>query len=213
MMENYWLMITAGQGPDECALAVEGVMNCLMKEAKQLDLKVEVLGTVPGNKSGTCISALLCLHGDDLKDFIVSWQGTIQWICDSPYRPHHKRKNWFVAVEELKPFEEHTLFDKKDLKFDTMRASGPGGQHVNTTDSAVRITHLPTGLTAIAREARSQHMNKQLAMDRLALLFEQKSDLNKSDKLKEKWKKHVALKRGNPVRIFVGALFKEKRKI
>lgn len=74
----------------------------------------------------------------------------------------------------------------------------------------MRITHIPTGLTATAQEERSQHRNKRLALARLVSVFKEKNQEKKSAKAKEKWIKHYQLKRGDPVRIFVGAEFKEK---
>ena len=213
MTEHYWLQITAGQGPDECALAVKHVMNRFLKEAKRHGCDAELLEAMPGNKGGTYVSVLISLTGNIPEGFIDSWQGTIQWICESPYRPRHKRKNWFVGVDVLSPPRQQKLPDEKQVKFDAMRASGPGGQHVNTTDSTVRVTHLPTGLTATAREERSQHMNKKLALARLQMLFEKQSQQQKSAKTQEKWEKHNQLERGNPVRVFVGEAFKEKRTI
>lgn len=211
MTDHYWLQITAGQGPDECALAVKHVMNRLLKEAKQYGLKADILEAMPGNKVGSYISVLISLKGGDYDGFLASWQGTIQWVSESPYRPHHKRKNWFVGVDVLTPPKEQKLHDEHQVKFDTMRASGPGGQHVNTTDSAVRVIHIPTGVTALAREERSQHMNKKLALARLHLRLEEQNHLQKASKVKEKWAQHNQLKRGNPVRIFIGIAFKEKR--
>lgn len=211
MTKHYWLQITAGKGPDECALAVKHVVHRIIKEAKQHDYDANLLEVIPSNKEGAFISALISLKGNAAENFITLWQGTIKWVCESPYRPRHKRKNWFVGIDVLVPYKEQKLLDERHVKFDTMRASGPGGQHVNTTDSAVRVTHLPTGLVAIAREERSQHMNKKLAVARLQLLLERQSQQQKSAKIQEKWEKHNQLERGNPVRIFVGTAFKEKR--
>lgn len=91
-----------------------------------------------------------------------------------------------------------------------MRASGAGGQHVNTTDSAVRVTHLPTGITAFAQEERSQHMNKTLAISRLSAILKAKELEGQRQKDREKRSLHKDLERGNPVRIFHGIEFEEK---
>jgi peptide chain release factor len=211
MTAHYWLQITAGQGPDECALAVKHVVSRFLKAAKKHGFDAELLEAMPGKKGGTYVSALIGLKGVAPEDFLHSWQGSIQWICESPYRPGHPRKNWFIGVDVLTPPRQQERLDEGQLKFDTMRASGPGGQHVNTTDSAVRVTHLPTGLTATAQEERSQHMNKKLALARLLLLLEEQSHRQKASKVKEKWQKHQQLERGNPVRMFIGTDFKEKR--
>jgi peptide chain release factor len=145
---------------------------------------------------------LFALFGDDgLSDFLGGWQGTVQWTAQSPFRPEHKRKNWFVGVDVFAPPRE-ARFHAKDLRFETMRASGPGGQHVNRTESAVRVTHMPSGLQATASEERSQHRNKALAIARLTRKLD-KLEASGRGKAKEmRWRAHQALERGNPVRVF-----------
>ena len=93
-------------------------------------------------------------------------------------------------------------FDPQDVRFETMRASGPGGQHVNRTESAVRVTHVPTGLQAGASEERSQHRNKRLAPARVSRRLEDLNDQRRSEAERSRWRAHQALERGNPVRVF-----------
>ncbi|MCK5681462.1 peptide chain release factor H, partial [bacterium] len=132
---NQWLQITAGRGPAECCWVVYKVVQRIIKEAGKYDLKAEVLESISGDHPQTFKSALLALDGEQADLFCNSWDGTIQWIGKSPFRPHHKRKNWFVAVNLFRPPREH-YFNQKDIKIETMRSSGPGGQHVNKTESA-----------------------------------------------------------------------------
>lgn len=205
-----WVQITSGRGPEECELAVSHALNCILKEAKQSDVAVDILERVPGNKTGTYQSIMLSMQGNNLNSFIQRWKGTIQWASESPYRPTHKRKNWFIAVNVLTPLESLDALNLNELKFETMRASGAGGQHVNTTDSAVRVIHVPTGLTAFAQEERSQHMNKKLAIARLTVLIRVSHQQKKLEKNHEKRNNHYELERGNPTRVFVGVAFKEK---
>lgn len=206
-----WIHVTSGQGPDECALAVFNLARFIIKEAKQLNLIPELIEATPGNKPDTYASALIRVRGDNLEGFINRWKGAVQWICESPFRPTHKRKNWFVGVDILSPsLIGQTHVNERDVVFEAMRASGPGGQHVNTTDSAVRATHIPTGMIAAAREERSQHMNKKLALARLTSQLEEKNRETMASNIQEKWSKHKQLERGNPVRVFVGKEFKEK---
>lgn len=99
-------------------------------------------------------------------------------------------------------------FKDTDLKFDSFRAQGKGGQHVNVTDLAVRITHLPTGITAMAQEERSQYRNKSLALARLSDTLKQNIEKDKKVVAKQTWQNHNELERGNPIKIFRGPDFK-----
>ena len=92
-------------------------------------------------------SALVKLSGPGANDFARRWQGSVQWTAPSPFRPTHKRKNWFVGVELVGGLAEADAvrIDPRDVSFESMRASGAGGQHVNKTESAVRATHRPNG--------------------------------------------------------------------
>lgn len=212
MSERIWLQISSGRGPAECQLAVAKLTDVLMREARASGLACEVLDVVDGDARGAALSTLLSLEGEGARCFALSTSGSVQWICASPVRPGHKRKNWFVGVELLAPPDvaAETL-RPQDVTFEAMRASGPGGQHVNKTESAVRATHKPTGLVATAREERSQTMNKKLALARLAAMLASGAAAAKSNAERERWAQHDALERGRPVRTFEGPHFKEKR--
>ena len=117
-----------------------------------------------GPERGTVYSVLVSVSGgNDLGLFTKSWRGTVQWIAQSPFRPQHKRKNWFVGVEVFEMADE-IKFDAKEITWETMRASGPGGQHVNRTECVVRVTHVQSGMQAVASEELSQHSNRRLGI-------------------------------------------------
>jgi peptide chain release factor len=197
-----WLQLTAGQGPVECAWAVIKVAEKLREDAVSVGVETRTIELTPGPEAGTAHSALIVLSGGEaLESFANAWRGTVQWIARSPFRPEHKRKNWFVGIEVLEPVEE-TRFDPKDVRWETMRASGPGGQHVNRTESAVRVTHLPTGIQAMAAEERSQHRNRKLALARLAKRIADRGEEQHSEAREMRWRVHQELERGNPVRVF-----------
>jgi len=183
------------------------VAEQIEKEAVQCGVRCSVLEAVAGDEADTFRSVLLRLKGDQAETLTNDWRGTIQWIGQSPFRPHHKRKNWFVGVELLAP-PSSPPWTTSDVKIDVMRSSGPGGQHVNKTSSAVRITHMPTGLVAVAREERSQHQNRALALARLARLLQEKQESAKATGRRERWEQHAALERGNAVRVYRGPKFK-----
>ncbi len=199
-----WLQITAGQGPAECAWAVVKVLEQIQKEALAASFVCNTLEIDPGPEPGTAHSALVSISGGArLESFAASWNGTVQWTARSPFRPEHKRKNWFVGIDVIEPVDE-TCFNPRDVRWETMRASGPGGQHVNRTESAVRVTHLPTGVQATGREERSQHRNRKLALARLRQKLDQIDSTRLGDARQERWRAHQELQRGNPVRVFRG---------
>lgn len=197
-----WLQISAGQGPIECARAVVKTIEEVQREASSASLGFRTIEIEPGPKEGTAQSALISITGNvPLDTFAESWCGTVQWIMRSPFRPEHKRKNWFVGIDILQPVDE-LKFHPGDLQWETMRASGPGGQHVNRTESAVRITHLPTGIQATAAEERSQHRNRKLAAARLVQKIESLNAGYLEHSCQERWHAHYEIERGNPIRVF-----------
>lgn len=204
-----WLQITSGQGPAECCWVVHHVVQRIIKESARFGLKAVTLDAVPGPEHQTFKSVLLAIEGENADSFCERWEGTILWIGTSPYRPHHKRKNWYIGVNSLLP-PSTSSFSEKDVKIETMRASGPGGQHVNKTASAVRVTHLKTNISAIAREERSQYQNRRLALARLAQALEEEEKRKGQEKQQQLWDLHQSLERGNPVRVFEGNEFAEK---
>ena len=82
------------------------------------------------------------------------------------FRKMHKRKNWFIGIFEMMQ-QKNTSISEKDIQYQAMRSSGAGGQHVNKVSSAIRATHVPTGIGTVAMDSRSQHQNKKLATERL----------------------------------------------
>ena len=218
-----WIQISSGKGPDECELAVNLFLESYKNECNKNKIKATVIDAVPGRISGNLKSVLLSLEDHESLDIgtcnkplsrpakaineIVS--GTILWICTSPYRPNHKRKNWFINIEVFKNPDKLNFFEK-DVGFESMRSSGPGGQNVNKVETAVRALHIPTGLTVTASEERSQHMNKKLALSRLSTLIEEINTENFSNHKRKMWVQHNTLERGNPIRIYEGKEFRLK---
>ena len=207
--EAVWLQITSGRGPVECQLAVALFAPVIERAAVAAGLHVAMLDAVPGEQRGALLSVIVSLSGRGAVAFAKGWAGSVQWICPSPVRPGHKRKNWFVAVDLLAaPEAGPGKIDPRDVVLEAMRASGPGGQHVNKTLSAVRALHRPTGLVVTAREERSQAMNRKLALARLASELVARTDASVANAEAARWQRHEQLERGNPVRVFVGPEFK-----
>lgn len=205
------LQLTANTGPEECCLAVRKALHVLLRECAAQGVTAELLEEVAGDKPGNLRSALLALQGDAAHTLAARWCGSLQWSCLSPYRPGHKRKNWFIGAEVFAPDEAGVAdtLDDKDLRFETLRASGPGGQHVNKTDSAVRATHVPSGLSVKVQTERSQHANKRLARALLAHKLANAASQVASAARTARWLQHYVVARGNAARVFKGLDFLE----
>jgi peptide chain release factor len=206
------LHITSGRGPDECCWVVAQVVNAIINDAQLNGFKSYIVECEAGSKADIFKSVLVAVEGAESSAFSSQWLGTIQWIGTSMFRPKHKRKNWFVGVTSASLIKED-VFDMKDLKVECFRASGPGGQHVNKTASAIRITHIPTGVSAVAQEERSQHLNRKLALSRLHEKLEEKKRDVKHGQQQDRWESHNSLERGNSIRIYEGVKFKLKRTV
>ena len=195
------LQLSSAQGPDECCLAVKLSLDRLIKEAAEQRVSITLLESEPGRYSGTLRSALLSLDGDNAFALSERWCGTLQWIFPSPFRPHHGRKNWYVGVGRFSCDEQK---QSEEIRFETLRASGPGGQHVNKTDSAVRATHLASGISVKVQSERSQHANKRLARLLIAWNLVQQRQSDGAVLKSERRMFHHQIERGNPLRTFSG---------
>lgn len=192
------LQISSGKGPAECELAVGKFLKVFMKEVEGVKLVEEVKGCY-----ADCYKSVVLSTDED----VSSLAGTIKWIVQSPFRPKHKRKNWFIDVSM---FEEQVKvdFSEEFVRFDTFRSGGNGGQNVNKVETGVRAVHIPTGLSVVCTEARTQHLNKKLALSRLSdIISMQNSNVEQLAK-QVMWMQHELLERGNPVRIYEGPEFR-----
>ncbi len=195
------LQISSARGPIECCWAVAQVVKELIADAGRQGLVAAVIEEEAGAEKDTLQSALIHISGDNCRKFAATYVGTIQWIALSPFRPGHKRKNWFVGVSQV-AMPQSSTFRIEDVRMETLKASGPGGQHVNTTESAVRVVHIPTDLSTIARDERSQTANRKRALERLAILVARQEQHLLAKAQKKRWDSHNELVRGNPVRVY-----------
>lgn len=203
------LLFTSGRGPAECRIAVTNAIAILTAEAASLGLDTDYVEG-PNTDGHGPASAIVVIHGDAAAAFARPWIGSIQWVAKSPLRPHQKRKNWFIAVFELPVLPKAAkALTAREVRFEAFRAGGPGGQHQNKTESAVRAIHIASGLSAVAREARSQHRNKALALERIAALIRLQGELEVITARTNAHAAHDRLERGHPVKRFEGNAFRE----
>jgi peptide chain release factor len=207
---KHWVQITAARGPLECAHAVPRILKILVAELQSEGGKADVLEAHDGPISGTLVSALLSVEGRHVQAVLSRWAGPVLWIARSPYRPAYKRRNWFVGVT-VHSEPAALCWRMEDLRISMLCSSGPGGQNVNKRATAVRVVHVPTGLSVVGREERSQLANKKLALARLAGLFADRESGLRQSAEQERWSQHNQLERGNPVRVFEGLDFKERK--
>ena len=195
-----WVQITAAQGPAECERAVAMALRAMEKDAQDHDVALQLIeenATPAGFKS-----VLLQLQGDAARAWLSQWEGSVQCVFASPFRPGHRRKNWFVGIRRCEVPQGDASLDERDLRFQACRASGKGGQHVNTTDSAVHATHLPSGISVKVMTERSQHANKRLARELLAIQLARRNAEHLAGAEQARSLQHWQVARGDPVKRF-----------
>lgn len=201
-MKTY-IQITAGRGPVECARVVALVAEEMRKEYPVLT----IADYEPHNtETGCFMSITLSSEQDDVRSLKEEWEGSVLWISTkNPYRPGHKRKNWFVGVHLYD--ETATIkIEDKDIRYETSRSSGAGGQNVNKVETAVRAIHIPTSIAVRCEDERSQAQNKARAKERLMLKISAINDAKKTESERLIWYNHNNLERGNPKKTFKGNL-------
>ncbi len=209
-MKTKTIQLTSGRGPVECCWVVAQVLKHLIEDIKKAKINYTLIQREPGVENGTLQSATIQLQGKALDSFLSHWLGTVQWIGKSSFRKFHKRKNWFIGIYEIQATEE-TLLKESDIKFQAIRSSGAGGQHVNKVSSAIRALHIKTGIQVLVMDSRSQHQNKKIAIKRLQEKVANYNTKQLKVSVQNQWENHLNLERGNPIRVFTGSDFKTQK--
>jgi peptide chain release factor 2 len=201
---NAILAIHAGAGGTESQDWAAMLMRMYLRWAERRGFATEILDVSPGDEAGVK-STVIAVKGDYAAGYLKSEHGVHRLVRLSPFDSDHARHTSFVLVEVMPEAESDIEVNIKpdDIKVETFRSSGPGGQHMQKTSSAVRITHLPTGTVVSCQSERSQHMNKDFAFKILrARLLELELEKREEEKAKLKGKR-IEAGWGNQIRSYV----------
>ena len=201
---NAILKLNAGAGGTESCDWAQMLYRMYTRWAERKGFTVEELDFLEGEEAGIK-SVTFQVNGENAYGYLKSDKGVHRLVRISPFNAQGKRQTSFVSLDVMPDIEEDVDVEirDEDLRIDTYRSSGAGGQHINKTSSAIRITHLPTGIVVQCQNERSQHMNKDKAMQMLrAKLYMLKQEAN-AEKLSDIRGEVTEIGWGNQIRSYV----------
>ena len=196
--------VHAGAGGTDAQDWAETLLRMYQRWAERRGFAVEVEEATPGQEAGL-LSATFIVHGRHAYGLLSTERGVHRLVRMSPFDSQRRRQTSFASLDVV-PFLEGVSdveIDEKDLRIDTYRSSGAGGQHVNKTDSAVRITHLPTGIVVAVQNERSQHQNKAKALQILAAKLAELARAERQAELESLGGERTENAWGNQIRSYV----------
>jgi peptide chain release factor 2 len=199
-----FLAIKPGAGGTESCDWAQMLLRMYTRWAERSGMSAEVVDVSAGEEAGIKYASLR-FPKEFSYGYLKSEKGIHRLVRVSPFDAAHRRHTSFASVEVIPKIDEEFKLDIKDedLRIDTFRSSGPGGQHVNMTDSAVRITHLPTKIVAQAQSEKSQHQNKYIAMELLmSRLYQHFQEIEK-EKQKKLFGEKKNIEWGSQIRSYV----------
>lgn len=200
MKKEVYILFTGGRGPLECGLAVEGVQNRFQEYLASQNVSFEIVSEKKGEIEKSIDTIVFKVLISE-RAVIDSWLGTIQWICKSPIRKSHKRKNWYIKCQEI-TMPNKIEINVNDVIVQTFKSSGPGGQHRNKVETAIRIIHKPSGINVTASDGKSQSQNKKKAWKKLEDKLKAENEKIQEGFNLEQWTSQIEIERGNPVKTF-----------